>query len=119
MKPTPDDLRAGLAHFYGSNVVYRHALNRNVVYTEGVQYFAEQAGAYWFLDILATEPAILKQAREFASIELKVKDDKATILVTDGDDHEVYRQEIGYTDCPEGDWHFFFVGATIMLRTEY
>lgn len=119
MKPTPETLRQELANFYGSEVFYRHPLNRSVVYTEGVQHFAEQAGAYWFLDILATEPAILEQAKDFAAVTLKVKDGKAQLLVTDGNDGEVFRRDIDYTDCPEGDWQFFFVGGTIMLRSEY
>jgi hypothetical protein len=45
---------AMLGHFTGCDELYRHALCRNVLYTEGVQYVAESAGAYWLIDKVAT-----------------------------------------------------------------
>ena len=49
------DLQRHLRQFTGSECWYRHNLNRNTIYTDGVQFFAENAGAYWFIDIVATE----------------------------------------------------------------
>lgn len=119
---TPQDkaasLRADLAQFYGSEHLYRHTFN-GVLYTEGVRHFAETAGAYWFLDILATEPAILRQARGFAAVTLAVDDDEtAWIIVTDGNENQVYSHWFGFTDCPPGTWKFFFENMTIMLPGE-
>ena len=119
MNPTPEQLEHELADFYGSEVMYRHGLNRNVVYTEGVQYLAERVGAYWLLDILVTEPAILGQARSFAAITLTVKDEKAVLSVTDGNDNQVYERRIDYTDFPAGEWKFFFTDGVLMLPGEY
>ncbi len=116
------DLKNGLTNYYGSETMFRHGLNRNIVYTEGVQFFAENAGggAYWFIDILATQPEILLlQQREFADIKLVVAERSATIIVGDGNDNEVYRRVIEFTDCPEGEWKFFMIGGTIMLTSEY
>jgi hypothetical protein len=43
-----------LCQFTGSEHWYRHPLARNTVtYTDGAQYVAEHAGAYWLLDIIA------------------------------------------------------------------
>lgn len=117
-------LRNELLHFHGSDTVFYHALNRSVLYTEGVQRFAESAGAYWLLDILATEPAILKEARDFTKVTLDVGDhNTAVILVTDGGKHDmspqtVYTRVIDFTDCPPGKWEFFFENMTIMLPQE-
>ena len=47
---TPDDLR----HFTGGVTRYRHGLNRRVIYTEGVQFLAEKAGAYGLIDVIAS-----------------------------------------------------------------
>jgi hypothetical protein len=33
--------------------LYRHGINRKVVFTDGVKYLADQAGAYWLLDEIA------------------------------------------------------------------
>ena len=39
-----------LAQFTGSERFYRHALVRDVIYTEGVRYVADTVGAYWLID---------------------------------------------------------------------
>lgn len=119
-----DRLRQELASFYGSEVVYRHGLNKRVLYTEGVQRFAEAAGAYWFLDILATEPDIIVEAQEFAVVRLQVSEySTAVIVVTDGGrdgnaPKVVFRRALEFTDCPPGTWEFFFENMVIMLPQE-
>ena len=45
--------KADLRHFTGTESWFRHALVRDILYTEGVQYVAEQGGAYWLLDEIA------------------------------------------------------------------
>jgi hypothetical protein len=45
--------KADLAQFTGSETWYRHAINRNVLYTDGAQFLAERGGAYWLLDEIA------------------------------------------------------------------
>lgn len=108
----------------GSDEFYRHALNQNVTYTSGVRHFAQHAGggAYWLLDILSTEPAILKEAQEFAVVTLTAKGGKATLVVTDGGKGDVpvtiYTRELDYTDCPDGEWVFYFKNLTLMLPDE-
>ena len=42
-----------LAQFAGSQNFYRHGLVREVLYTEGVEYVVDNAGAYWLLDEIA------------------------------------------------------------------
>jgi hypothetical protein len=43
-RPALDPLM--LAHFTGSQNFYRHSLVREVLYTEGVEYVADTAGAH-------------------------------------------------------------------------
>jgi hypothetical protein len=45
--------KSDLAQFTGSENWYRHGINRNVLYTDGVQHVAERGGAYWLLDEIA------------------------------------------------------------------
>ena len=47
-RPVLDPLM--LAQFTGSQNFYRHSLVREVLYTEGVEYVADAAGAHWLLD---------------------------------------------------------------------
>jgi len=44
---------ADLARFTGTEQWFRHSINSKVLYTEGTQYLAEHAGAYWLLDEIA------------------------------------------------------------------
>ena len=42
-----------LDQFTGSENWYRHGLNRNVTFTDGAKYVADEGGAYWLLDAIA------------------------------------------------------------------
>lgn len=116
---TADALETGLANFYGTDHYYKHSLNKNMVYTDGVKYFAENAEAYWFLDIVATEIVKYQSAEEFILIELVVTDSKAVIYCDDGNGRKFYEKAIDYTDCPVGDWKFYFTNKVLMIPSEY
>lgn len=112
---TPSDLSA----FTGTEQWYRHNLNRAMLYTDGVQYFAEQAGAYWFLDIVATELMPLLQREPFMLVVLHSHDGKALLFADDGDGRKLWQRDIEYTDCPEGVWKFYLTDNVLMVPSEY
>jgi hypothetical protein len=92
-----------LQQFTGTERWYRHALVRNVTFTDGAKYLADRAGAYWLLDIIAiAQPHTAGLADEyFQAWRLTVNADaSATVVCTDGNDKELYRQAIPYTDFP-------------------
>jgi hypothetical protein len=114
------ELAISLRQFTGTEQWYMAALNKDCLYTDGVQYFAEHAGTYWLLDILATELFELQQQRGFLLVKLVVGDEhKAKIISEDGDYHELWSKDIDYTDCPLGTWKFFFTDNIILLPSEY
>lgn len=117
----PTDLAANLKMFQGTDTWFRHPLCHNFLYTDGVKFFAEHCGngAYWFLDIIATEVAELQETEEFLSIHLIVKDDKALIFVSDGNGRDLYEKAIDYTDAPVGTWKFFLTNNVMLLPSEY
>jgi hypothetical protein len=43
-----------LDQFTGDIIRFRHGLNPHVIYTPGVRFLAEKAGAYWLLDVIAS-----------------------------------------------------------------
>lgn len=116
-----NQLKDLLSNYYGTEQWFRHSLNRNMLYTEGVRAFAEHAGggAYWFLDICATEVWALTKQEEFLSICLKVGNDKAVITVEDGNDNVLLTRKVDYTDCPLGEWRFYLTDHVLLLPSEY
>lgn len=108
-----------LRGFTGTETWFRHQLNRNMLYTEGVQFFAEAAGCYWFLDIAATEYMQLQATQPFLLLVLESVQGKAIITVEDGDGSVIVAKHLDFTSCPEGRWCFYLTNNTMLLPTEY
>ena len=119
------DLQHDLRMFTGTDQWFRHRFNSNLLYTDGVKFFAEHCGngAYWFLDIIATELADLQETEDFLTIDLVVKAEEAQadIIVGDGNGGELYTKHIDFTDAPDGTWKFYLVkaGNVMLLPSEY
>jgi hypothetical protein len=118
-KSKRSEICEALAHCTGSEFWYRHPLVRTFIYTDGVQMFAEMAGAYWFLDIVATEVFPFQRKEEFIVVMLAVTGSTARINAEDGNGREFWHRDIAFTDCPEGDWKFFLVNNTFLVPSEY
>ena len=119
---TPQQLaqfNAELRHFTGSDTVYRHNFSRGT-YTEGVRHVASELGAYWLLDAIFSvqfTPQVLGQ--KFQVWKLKVQDSSATLTLEDGNDNEVFKQEISYTDFPLEEITFWLTNNVLLLPSEY
>lgn len=114
--------KTDLAQFTGTVNWYRHPIRRNVLYTDGIQYLAEQAGAYWLIDEIAfnqMQPRIGSQ--EFQCWTLKVDLEKMTAVLTceDGNYNKVFSKKIPYTDFPLDEIRIYFINNIILLTSEY
>lgn len=118
-KPDPQTLKEALQQFTGTETWHRCALNPHCLYTDGVEYFVDQVGGYWILDILATEFFNLQRKAGFLVIKLTVEGSQADLVVEDGDYHVLTTKHIEFTDCPEGVWEMFFTDDVILLNSEY
>jgi hypothetical protein len=111
-----------LAQFTGSQNFYRHSLVREVLYTEGVEYVAETAGAYWLLDeiALAQRHIIPVKREDFQVWDLTVNAEQtATLTCGDGNGLEVYSKPVPFTDFPEPGIRFYYADWVIHLPSEY
>ena len=109
---------ADLMQFTGSEHWYRHALVRDVLYTDGVQYVAETGGAYWLIDEIAYAQRFdkLLAAEEFQSWKLMVNaDHTATLTCEDGNGGVVFTKAIEYTDFSLEEINLYFMNKTILL----
>lgn len=119
---TPALRAQDLSQFTGSQIFYRHPLSGGCVFTEGVQYLAEAASAYWLIDaILCPQPhlAVLRNA-EFQVWTLRVRSDRSgTLTCTDGNDVELYSHPIPWTDFPLDAVTLWFANRTLYLPSEH
>lgn len=97
-----------LAHFHGT--IQYHKSNMftgdRLIHTDGVQYVAENGGAYWLLDLVASHYSSVAQwvvnCGGFATIILrKNKSGRgARVRMGDGNGYEKTLQMVGFTDFP-------------------
>lgn len=126
------NLAEQLNQFTGTERYFRHGLNPKLVWTEGVQHFADKAGAFWFLDLVAIGtnsrpgivPAVQRDPGGFAVVCLHVKNEHALVEAFDDVPGRcLYSESVGWTDCPEGEWKFYLIDeenhVVMLLPSEY
>jgi hypothetical protein len=122
MTDTKTLTKSDLAQFTGSENWYRHGMVRDVLYTDGVQYVAETAGAYWLIDEIAFAQRGNKRvaAEGFQLWKLKVNPDHtARLACEDGNGGVVFSKIIPYSDFPLEEITLYFTNKTILLPSEY
>ena len=100
---TPQELKLGLAEFHGTEQWFRHSLCRNVLYTEGVQYLAENADCYWLIDKIATLQRLpqIRATGGFQRWKMTLLPGSGALLTADdGDGNVVWQERIDWTDFP-------------------
>lgn len=108
--------------YHGGGDQYRHAMFRAFRYTEGVQYVAAHADAYWLMDaIFSHQITKAAQREEFQVWTLKVDGKcRATLTMTDGNfETPRIQQKIAFTDFPEPEIVLWLVDKCLMLPSEY
>lgn len=122
---TPDEIQSALGQFTGTTAHHRWSpFARNMVLTDGAKFVADECGAYWLMDAIASHQLDPKvRAEEFQVWTFK-RGAPHTLTVTDGDsDKPIVCQQIDYSDFPlekitlwvEGD----HVQKVILLPSEH
>ena len=106
-----------LSGFTGTEQYHKLTAFGHFVCTDGVHYVAEQGRAYWLVDAIASYQHKLR-GEEFQCWNLKVKGNTAVLTCDDGNDKELIRQEIEYTDFPQ-DIKMYLTNDVLMLTSEY
>jgi hypothetical protein len=105
--------QADLGQFTGSEHWYRHALVRNVLFTDGAKHVADAGGADWLLDEIALAQRYQKTVagEEFQVWKLTVNPDRTgTLVCEDGNDNVVFSKPIAFTDFPLSEITLWFEG---------
>lgn len=111
-------LQEDLQGFYGSERFYRLPL-ANIIYTEGVQHFAEFGNAYWALTDMATVYRFKLPQEEFLGITITSTGKKADIVYTDGNCNVLAKKHYAHTDLEAGEYKFYLTNDTLLLTSEY
>ena len=101
-----------------------NCLFKKHVLTSGANSLANDSGAYWLMDIIASHNV----KDEFQVWKIKVKDNAATIVCDDGNGNVLATQDVEYTDFPFEEYKLYCVYGSldginpmfvIMLPSEY
>ena len=124
--PTTASLRNALAQFTGSNELHKWSrlFSRDVL-TDGAFYLAENAGAFWLMDAIASHQTSRHlRSENFQTWTLAQNSHNWHLTCTDGNGVAILRQVISYSDFPLETVKLFAArnelgGITVMLPSEY
>jgi hypothetical protein len=118
-KKTLDE--ADLANFTGSENWFKHWLGK-VLFTDGVKFIADSAGAYWLVDEIAinqTRPRIRAEEFQVWLLKVDLEKRKGVLSCDDGNGVVVFSKRIDYTDFPLAEIKFYCTDGVILLPSEY
>ncbi len=106
----------------GTENYWRHLFG--LKYTDGVKAHADIAEAYWLIDAIASYQVELKKYadkhRGWILWRLKVNSDGAILTArADSGETPFIRQDIEFTDHPEGEWDFWQEGKVLIIPEEH
>lgn len=114
--------KADLAQFTGTENWYRHQIARNILYTDGIRYMAQSAGAYWLIDEIAFHQGLSRFENQKMQVwKLKVDLEKSTAVLSceDGNYNKFFEMKIPFTDFPLNEITIWFTENVILLPSEY
>ena len=119
IKCKKEKLEEAMENCYGTENYYvsKHLAFK---YTDGVKTFCDVAEAYWLLDlvdsIVRTTPKINE---DLILITLTVDSNYTAKITFEDSESIVYEQNIPFTDCPKGEWKFFYENNVFFWNGEY
>lgn len=110
-----------LEQFIGTESYYKHPLG--ILYTDGVQYLAKEANAYWLIDAIASwqlSPKIKRVQRiQFWKLRVNLHNNTAVLTCERDSDDVAITQEIPYTDFPLESVKLYLADGVLLLPSEY
>ena len=120
---TKDEILANLPNFYGTENYFRLSpVFPNFVLTDGALYLAENAGAFWLMDALASHLGSYKN-EGFVVAKLFQFDEGWNLQLEDGNDNTLAEQYIEYSDFPLDEITLYDIAQDdrwiVLLPSEY
>lgn len=112
-------VQADLDQFTGTEKYYKHMFG--IKYTDGVMYLANNAKAFWLIDLVASYQGKHKN-KPFQVWKLEVDTEKNSAIATMREDTNspvLVSQRIGYTDFPLPEIKLYLIDNVLLLPSEY
>lgn len=123
---TPAELQETLRHFFGTEEYHRYSmLFRNVLLTDGAKFLADEAGAHWLMDAIASHLPSVPKDEHFVVVQFWVQDTAGSLSLQDDvpPTHVYAQQVIAFTDFPLPEIKLYVTRTEdhwlIMLPSEY
>ena len=112
------ELEQELKNFHGTERYFRNFTG--LLYTDGIKYLAEKAGAYWLIDLMGSYQYRLKNV-PFQIWALKVNNDRTAVVTCreDTDEPVIVEQKLEYTDFPLKTFECYCIDGVLLLKSEY
>lgn len=129
-KIDPTQLAADLEQFSGSEQFYAHWMRR-IRFTEGVKFLADNAGAYWLIDLIASwqiKPKVRREEFQVWILTVNRNPPKGKPMAyarcysdtpEPGNTNQLCVQGIPYTDFLLDQIKLWLVNGVLMLPGEY
>ena len=115
---TKDEILNTLPYFTCTEQYWR--VTPSLKMTDGAKFIRDACEAYWLIgDIDIYSKAIKDQY--FQTWELKRVDqtDAFNLIATDGNENEIYKVKVPYSDFPLDSIKFFLIDGILLLPSEY
>lgn len=115
------EIKLELSQFSGTSQYFQHPFGQ-LLYTDGVQYLAQECNAYWLLDVICSYRLVKKiREEDFLVHKLKVNLGTRTAVysIEDGNNHVLTVQNIEFTDFPLSEISIFQSANVMYLPSEH
>lgn len=115
------EIEAELPHFCNGTEQW-YKIYPNVLITDGIKFICDVGEAYWLIDTIfavQNENEVKNQVFQLYELEVNLETHSAELKVTDGNEKQLYRQEIPYTDFPLPKFKCYYTDNTVLLPSEY
>jgi hypothetical protein len=92
------ELSQALKQFTGTESYAQYG--SHILLTDGALFLADQAQAFWLMDLFGSYLVGLRGREEFVCLKIQTKSNRANVSIEDGNDNIFAKQEILYTDFP-------------------
>ena len=121
---TKQEILAELPNFYGTENYHKWSiLFRNFVLTDGAKYIADECGAYWLMDAIASYLSSYKDEGFVVAKFVKADDPNWLLTVEDGNGGCFASQCIEFTNFPLDEITLYVVKQddlyVVLLPSEY